>query len=84
MTARRRVYLDHGATSWPKAPGVADAMVRYLDEEAGNPGRGGHRLTVAASRAVESAREDVAAPVSYTHLRAHETRYTISYSVLCL
>ena len=23
-------------------------------------------------------------PVSYTHLRAHETRYTISYAVLCL
>lgn len=61
MTTKRRVYLDHGATSWPKAPGVVDAMVRYLDEEAGNPGRGGHRLTVAASRAVESAREDVAA-----------------------
>lgn len=61
MTATRRIYLDHGATSWPKAPGVADAMVRYLEEEAGNPGRGGHRLTVAASRAVESAREDVAA-----------------------
>ncbi|MEX1310224.1 MAG: aminotransferase class V-fold PLP-dependent enzyme [Candidatus Sulfomarinibacteraceae bacterium] len=60
MTATRRIYLDHGATSWPKAPGVADAMIRYLEEEAGNPGRGGHRLTVAASRAVESAREDVA------------------------
>ena len=24
------------------------------------------------------------APVSYTHLRAHETRYTISYYVFCL
>ena len=23
-------------------------------------------------------------PVSYTHLRAHETRYTISYAVFCL
>lgn len=36
-------------------------MVRFLEEESGNPGRGGHRLTVAASRAIESAREEVAA-----------------------
>jgi len=55
------IYLDHGATSWPKAPGVSEAMVRYLEHEAGNPGRGGHRLTVAASRTIEAAREDVAA-----------------------
>lgn len=54
------IYLDHGATSWPKAPGVSEAMVEYLEHEAGNPGRGGHRLTVAASRAIEGAREDVA------------------------
>jgi cysteine desulfurase / selenocysteine lyase len=54
------IYLDHGATSWPKAPGVVEAVAHYLGHEAGNPGRGGHRLTVAASRAVEAAREDVA------------------------
>jgi cysteine desulfurase family protein len=54
------IYLDHGATAFPKAPGVAEAMVRFLEHEAGNPGRGGHRLTVAASRAIESAREEVA------------------------
>lgn len=55
------IYLDHGATAFPKAPGVSAAVTRFLDEEAGNPGRGGHRLTVAASRAIEGAREDVAA-----------------------
>ena len=54
------IYLDHGATSFPKAPGVAAAVARFLDEAAGNPGRGGHRLTVAASRAIEEARESVA------------------------
>ncbi len=36
-------------------------MVRFLDEASGNPGRGGHRLTVAASRTIEEAREEVAA-----------------------
>ena len=57
----RVFYLDHGATAFPKAPGVAPAMVRFLDEASGNPGRGGHRLTVAASRTIEAAREEVAA-----------------------
>jgi cysteine desulfurase family protein len=55
------IYLDHGATSFPKAPDVADAVSLFLNQAAGNPGRGGHRLTVAASRVVEGAREDVAA-----------------------
>ncbi len=54
------IYLDHAATSFPKAPGVSRAVARFLDESAGNPGRGGHRLTVAASRAVEGCRDAVA------------------------
>ncbi len=60
MSPGALIYLDHGATAFPKAPGVAEAMVRFLEREAGNPGRGGHRLTVAASRAIEAAREEVA------------------------
>lgn len=53
-------YLDNAATSFPKPPGVARAVAQFLDTSAGNPGRGGHRLSVAASRAVEGAREAVA------------------------
>lgn len=54
------IYLDHGATSFPKAPGVAAAVARCLEGTFGNPGRGGHRLTIEASRAVENARAAVA------------------------
>ncbi len=54
------LYLDNAATSWPKAPGVSREIARFLDESAGNPGRGGHRSSVAASRSVEGAREAVA------------------------
>jgi len=60
VIARHGTYLDHGATSFPKAPGVTDAVGRFLTEEAGNPGRGGHRLAVAAARAIELARQRVA------------------------
>ncbi len=60
MTDPPTIYLDHGATSFPKAPGVVEAMRRFIEREAGNPGRGGHRLTLAASRSIERARERVA------------------------
>lgn len=55
------IYLDHAATSFPKAPGVIEAMTGFLQTQCGNPGRGGHRLTVEASRAIEGARTAVAA-----------------------
>lgn len=54
------IYLDNAATSWPKPPSVADAVVRALSE-CGNPGRGGHPLALAAGRTVLDARESVAA-----------------------
>ncbi len=57
---RPRRYLDHAATSWPKAPGVDAALLRFLAEEGGNPGRGGHSLAVAALRRREGARAAVA------------------------
>ena len=54
------IYLDNAATSWPKPPGVAEAMTHYLAEIGANPGRAGHRLAVQASRVVYGAREAVA------------------------
>lgn len=52
-------YLDHAATSWPKPPQVAAAVAAAL-EGAGNPGRSGHPLALAAARHVLAAREGVA------------------------
>lgn len=52
----RVVYLDHGATSWPKPPAVAEEIARFLREDAGNPGRSGHALSMAATRVVDRAR----------------------------
>jgi cysteine desulfurase family protein len=53
-------YFDHAATSWPKPPEVSEAMVRALDEAGGNPGRGAHRLALAAARTIAAARGAVA------------------------
>lgn len=53
------LYLDHAATSWPKPPAVLRAMAAFLEEAGGNPGRSGHRLSVAAGRIVYAVREAV-------------------------
>jgi len=55
------IYLDHAATSFPKAPGVAEAMRRTLEEAGGNPGRGGHALALAAQGVVADTRRRLAA-----------------------
>jgi cysteine desulfurase family protein len=55
------IYLDNAATSFPKAPGVAGAVARCLEETGGNPGRAGHRLAREASRVLFRAREAAAA-----------------------
>jgi len=54
------IYLDHAATSWPKPPEVIPPMADFLEQAGGNPGRSGHRLSVAAGRMVYEAREAVA------------------------
>ena len=54
------IYLDNAATSWPKAPGVIEAMNEAMRTAGGNPGRSGHRLSVAAARLVYDARDDLA------------------------
>jgi cysteine desulfurase / selenocysteine lyase len=54
------IYLDSAATSWPKPPPVLQAMAEYLQDAGGNPGRSGHRLSIAAARYVYDAREALA------------------------
>jgi cysteine desulfurase/selenocysteine lyase len=54
------IYFDNAATSWPKPPGVAEAMVHFLNDVGANPGRSAHRLAVESGRIVYNAREAVA------------------------
>ncbi|MBY6278209.1 aminotransferase class V-fold PLP-dependent enzyme, partial [Symbiobacterium thermophilum] len=54
------IYLDNAATSWPKPAAVVRAMAECLENEAGNPGRSGHRLSLAAGRRVWAVRQAVA------------------------
>lgn len=54
------LYLDNAATSWPKPPGVVDAVVHYLRDVGANPGRAGHARAADAGRLVLGARLAVA------------------------
>lgn len=51
------IYFDNGATSFPKAPGVAEAMCRYVQEIGANVNRGTYRRASDAGMTVLETRE---------------------------
>ncbi len=53
------IYLDNAATSWPKPPVVIEAMRDFLENAGGSPGRAGHHRSIASSRAISLAREQL-------------------------
>ena len=50
------IYFDNAATSFPKAPGVSEAIAHFLATDAANPGRAGHRMAVAAEKMLDDVR----------------------------
>ena len=52
-----KVYADNSSTSFPKAPGVSDAVKAFLDEGAYNAGRGGYGATYDVEMEVLAARK---------------------------
>ena len=46
------IYLDNAATTFPKPAEVYREVGVYLRESCGSPGRGGHRMALAAAREV--------------------------------
>ncbi len=59
------IYLDNGATSFPKAPGVGEAMARYINEIGANINRGTYKRASAAAMAVLDTRTALAALFSF-------------------
>lgn len=53
------IYLDNAATTRPKPPGVAEAVVRAM-EDYGNCGRGAHDDALSAARTVYAVRQKAA------------------------
>lgn len=53
-------YFDNASTSFPKAPGVGEAMARCVDDVGASPGRGGYRAAQAAAGLVAMGRRRLA------------------------
>ena len=50
------VYLDNASTTHPKPESVYEAMDRFARNSMANPGRAGHRMALAAERALDQTR----------------------------
>lgn len=51
------IYLDNGATTFPKPQVVNDKLMEVVTEYAANPGRSGHRYALKMDREIYNARE---------------------------
>ena len=54
------IYLDNGATSFPKPRGMVDAMDRCMLDYCGNPGRSGHSFSMKTGDGIYNARKKIA------------------------
>lgn len=52
----QRLYVDNAATSFPKPPGVADAVARYIDGGGGPAGRASYAEARSAAAIIDTAR----------------------------
>ncbi|MFG0263823.1 MAG: aminotransferase class V-fold PLP-dependent enzyme [Rhodopirellula sp. JB055] len=66
-----RIYLDHAATSWPKAQGVAEAMVDFMTNVGASASRGNHASAMKANELTRS-------------LRSRLTRFVNAESAECI
>ncbi len=55
-----RVYLDHAATSWPRLPGVVEALSSFEANDGAAAGRGGHSSSTSAAAKIERLRLQLA------------------------
>lgn len=54
------IYLDNAATSYPKAPGVAEGIAWHINNSAGNTGRSSYKASVNNSLMIYETREKLA------------------------
>ncbi|MCA9267702.1 MAG: aminotransferase class V-fold PLP-dependent enzyme, partial [Planctomycetales bacterium] len=60
MPQSQRIYLDNGATSWPKPPVVYEAAERWMRDVGAPAGRGAYDAALQSERVVADCRKAVA------------------------
>lgn len=56
----RMIYLDHGATSFPKPKGVIEEIEFCMQNYCGNPGRSGHKMSMMMGEKIYDTRKTLA------------------------
>lgn len=69
------IYLDNGATSYPKPHNVLSSTVNALKKLSFNSGRGGYSASVSAAEKIYSVREKIA---DMFHLKAQNVAFTLN------
>ena len=77
----KRVYLDNGSTSYPKAPGVSDAVKNFMDNIGTNVNRGGYEEAYAAEDIIIETREKLCKLFHFDKLRNVIFTPSITYSL---
>ena len=54
------IYMDNGATSWPKPHEVIEAVKTAMEEYCANPGRSGHEMAQKTAREIFRTRQEAA------------------------
>lgn len=80
-----RIYFDNGSTSWPKAPGVAQAVEKLLTEGAFNINRGNYEGAYEVEGMVLETRDQLAdlfqAPSSRNVIFTPGITYSLNYFI---
>ncbi|MEG1027336.1 MAG: aminotransferase class V-fold PLP-dependent enzyme, partial [Oscillospiraceae bacterium] len=53
------IYFDNAATTYPKPPNVVKSVVEAIVDYGGNPGRGGHNISLKASQKIYDTRKKI-------------------------
>src|SRR5215471_7564272 len=53
---KKRIYLDHAATSFPKPPSVVEAVSNYISRVGASAGRGAYREAFQAKKILDETR----------------------------
>ena len=77
----KRLYLDNGSTSFPKAPGVSDAVKNFMDNVGTNVNRGGYEEAYAAEDIIIETREKLCKLFHFDKLRNVIFTPSITYSL---
>lgn len=64
---KRRIYLDHAATSWPKLPEALSAAAKFVEQCGATSGRGNYTSAVEAEKWINDARRNLAKLINSSH-----------------